>query len=168
MLVLHPNRAHMPEKPDPLGRSVVGWSPTMSPAELYEACRGCWKVGERGKKERFILLVADDVVRGAMEVSGYADHSDHRTSFTGTMLGPGHPVFDAYVNKPDPCGGNHRNPVRYLPNPPRSCGCGCGTTTERDFVPGHDQRAVHDRIKRVFGSVSNFLLWFDQQFPVSD
>ncbi|MGY3567928.1 hypothetical protein [Sinomonas sp. RB5] len=43
------------------------------------------------------------------------------------------------------------------------CRCGCGQPSSRDFLPGHDQRAIHERIKKV-GTVSDFLDWFDAHF----
>ena len=82
----------------------------------------------------------------------------------GRVLRPGHPVHDEYVGGPalvDPA----RNPVSYVDSAlddQTFCACGCGapTTLSRDFLPGHDQRAIHERIARV-GTVRDFLRWFD-------
>jgi hypothetical protein len=42
------------------------------------------------------------------------------------------------------------------------CACGCGAVAVRgDFAPGHDQRAIHDRIRKV-GTVREFIEWFDR------
>lgn len=57
-----------------------------------------------------------------------------------------------------------RTPITYFDSPlgNRGCNCGCGKSIGRgDFLPGHDQRAVHERIARV-GTVMDFIAWFDQ------
>lgn len=41
-----------------------------------------------------------------------------------------------------------------------TCKCGCGEMVERDFAPGHDLRAVMDRVKQ-FGGAAAFIEWFD-------
>jgi len=33
----------------------------------------------------------------------------------------------------------------------RQCACGCGETGERDFLPGHEIRAIQARIRAHFG-----------------
>jgi hypothetical protein len=153
---------------DGLGRSVVGWSPLMSDEQLYEAARGCWKLGSRAERERHALFIGQGVVRGAVEIAGFSTHGERRAieAVGGKLLGPGDPVYDAYVGKPDPTEARTRNPVRYWsPLATKVCGCGCGEPTDREFLPGHDQRAIHERISRAFRSVSEFLAWFDTQFP---
>lgn len=49
----------------------------------------------------------------------------------------------------------HRNPVTYVADPveQRTCACGCDgpVTGGRVFLPGHDQRAIHERIARQWG-----------------
>ena len=90
------------------------------------------------------------------------DTRDDRSVIHGTVLEPGHSVYDAYVGKPSPVQ-SVRNPVIYFDAPvdgnPCRCGCG-GSVSSRDFLPGHDQTALHDRIKQI-GTVSEFLDWFD-------
>jgi hypothetical protein len=151
---------------DELGRSAVGWYPGMPPDQLRAAGRGCWKLGERAGHERYVLFVAQDRVRGAMEIQGFTRHGDRR-AIEGEMLGAGHPIHDTYVGGPDPSASRTRNPIHYWEpgSDKTTCGCGCGAPTDRDFLPGHDQRAIHDRISRAFRSVREFLVWFDQQFP---
>jgi hypothetical protein len=34
----------------------------------------------------------------------------------------------------------------------------------RVFLPGHDQRAVHERIARQWGDTLGFITWFDSQY----
>jgi hypothetical protein len=153
---------------DGLGRSVVGWHPGMTDEQLYEAGRGTWKLGSRADRERYALFVGHGIVRGAVEIDRLTVHDDRR-AIVGVgekLLGPGNPIYDAYVGKPDPTGSHTRNPIRYWdPSSGHVCGCGCGEPTEREFLPGHDQRAIHERISRAFRTVTEFLAWFDDQFP---
>lgn len=47
-----------------------------------------------------------------------------------------------------------------------TCACGCGTKINRGvWVPGHDHRAVHERIRRDHGNVATFIGWYDQNRP---
>lgn len=43
------------------------------------------------------------------------------------------------------------------------CACGCGqqVAKEQSWVPGHDHRAIHERIKRDHGNVAGFIEWYD-------
>ncbi|MGH9127726.1 MAG: hypothetical protein ACRDY2_01885 [Acidimicrobiales bacterium] len=62
--------------------------------------------------------------------------------------------------------GRVRNPITYVDTAldRRACACGCGVVVvARDFLPGHDQRAIHERISQL-GSVIEFLRWFDTTF----
>ena len=34
----------------------------------------------------------------------------------------------------------------------------------RRFIPGHDQRAVHERIERQWGDTMGFIRWFDETY----
>jgi hypothetical protein len=46
----------------------------------------------------------------------------------------------------------------------RACGCGCGEFSDRDFLPGHDVRAMQQRVRTYFdGSPLKFLQWVDSQ-----
>jgi hypothetical protein len=45
----------------------------------------------------------------------------------------------------------------------RPCACGCGETGDRDFLPGHDVRAIQQRVREHFGgSPLRFIQWVDQ------
>lgn len=45
----------------------------------------------------------------------------------------------------------------------QECACGCGTViTKGAWVPGHDHRAIHERISRDHGSVAAFIEWYDK------
>jgi len=99
---------------------------------------------------------------------GDSDRRDHRRAIEGKILKPGHEVYDAYVGKPSPVPAQ-RNPIRYYSAPvgQKPCRCGCGgLVSSGDFVIGHDQKALYDRIKRVRdGTVVAFLAWFDMIRP---
>lgn len=82
------------------------------------------------------------------------------------VLGSGDLAFDALIGQPMP--DRHRNPVTYVADPvdQRTCACGCGgrVTGGRVFLPGHDQRAVHERIARQWGDTLGFIAWFDNEY----
>jgi hypothetical protein len=158
---------------DPLGRSHHGWRPGMTDEDCYESNRGRWVLGARADRERYALLSATDEARKvvvlAIEMDGPPqDTGGGRRALSGRILRPGHRVYDRYVGGDAPVRGP-RNPVTYFESPLDTqvlCGCGCGEIVPlyRDFLPGHDQRAIHERIARV-GGVREFLNWFDKEPP---
>jgi hypothetical protein len=150
---------------DPLNRSMVGWHPGMTPEAIYLAGRSAWKLGARADRERYALFVAQGRVRLAVEITGIIDHeTTDRRSIEGRILGPGDEVHDTYVGGPDPSGPRTRNPIRYWSPTDGTCHCGCGATTQGDWLPGHDQRAVHEAINAHFRTVVEFLDWYKEQF----
>jgi hypothetical protein len=162
-ITLGPGRVVDP-RVDELGRERVGYDDTMTEAELYEANRGCWVLGGRADREQFALFSFNRVVRQAIAIDRLVE-TGARRAIEGFILGPGHLVFDAYVGKETPIG-IVRNPITYFDSAVgrRSCACGCGAEVAKGyFLPGHDQRAIHDRIARV-GSVVDFLDWFDTHY----
>lgn len=150
-------------KQDDLERSRIGWTEGLSDRELFEAARGVWVMpGPRVERERYAVVSGEKTIRMAIEIDGVVDVPGGRRAFTGRPLEPGHPVYDLYVGKPAP-NGAQQNPITYFDSPlgNRECCCGCEQPIHRgDFLPGHDQRALHDRISKV-GSVKDFLAWFD-------
>jgi hypothetical protein len=163
-ITLTPERPKDPQQ-DELGRDRVGFSPTMSQPALYDANHGCYKLGPRASKERYMLFSFEGIVRQAVEIDFIERLTRGRTDRSvvhGSILRAGHPVFDKYVGKTSPVQGM-RNPVTYFEDEadgqPCRCGCG-GSVSGRDFLAGHDQRAIHDRINQI-GTVSEFLDWFD-------
>jgi hypothetical protein len=137
---------------DAFGRSQIGWTEGLSDQQLHDVARGTWVMpGERVERERFAVVSGEVIIRQAMEIDRVVDTPDGRRAFEGRILGPGHPVYDHYVGKPAP-NGAQQNPITYFKSPldNRKCNCGCGKPIERgDFLPGHDQRAIHERIARV-------------------
>jgi hypothetical protein len=111
------------------------------------------------------------VVRAIAEIEGLSVHGDKK-AVEGRLVGPGHPMYDAYFNRPDPLANGSRNSVAYgdLPEEEpfrlRPCGCGCGQDVERAFVPGHELRALQTRVRQHFGGdVLAFVTWVDKQLP---
>jgi hypothetical protein len=71
-----------------------------------------------------------------------------------------------------PAPDHFRNPVTYFSESGAAapvCACGCGETVSgsRAFVPGHDQKAIHARISKQWGSTLGFIEWFDTTYPDS-
>ncbi|MGW3471045.1 hypothetical protein ACWDKQ_21890 [Saccharopolyspora sp. NPDC000995] len=81
----------------------------------------------------------------------------------------GHPVRDAWLNQPDPVVNGSQNPVGYCELPEeqpflyRPCACGCGNDTDRDFLPGHEIRAIQARVRAYFGGSPLALIHFLDQ-----
>jgi hypothetical protein len=171
VIILGSERTVDPEQDD-LGRDRVGFSKTMSPLALYDANHGCWHLGERASREHFALLTFDGTGVLAIKI----DHiepvparaggreSSRRSVIHGAILTEGHQIYDTYVGKSSPIP-PQRNPVGYYdaPEEQTSCRCGCGgqTLAGKDFIPGHDQTALHDRVRQI-GTVRDFIDWFDR------
>ncbi|MFI6449676.1 hypothetical protein [Kitasatospora sp. NPDC050543] len=157
-------------KPDDvLGRSHLGWDPALTEEQLYEVGRGAWVLGAKADRQRYMLISAAGIVRQAVEIDRLVQVTSSRRAVEGTVLPPGHPVYDAYVGKPSPIAPTARNPVTYIDSSldARSCACGCGeATTTGWFLPGHDQKALHERVARV-GTVHEFIQWFDRTHPAT-
>lgn len=155
---------------DGLGRSLVGYREGMTAEEVFQASRGCWRFGARADREKFAIVSHGGRVLIAIEIDELVDQGKGRRAIEGRILKKGHPVHDRYVGKPSPVP-PMRNPITYFPDrdEERSCACGCGEPVTRgDFLSGHDQKAIHERVARV-GSVVDFLEWFDATFaPTTD
>jgi hypothetical protein len=161
------------EHDDDMGRTWAGWDATRSLQDNYENNRGLWLLGERAERERYATFSVDGIVRMVVEVDQIetipARDPDRRPkrAIVGRVLHGAHPIHDDFVNR---AVDNHRNPVTYVDDPDgqsRECACGCGVAVPRtrDFVPGHDQRAVHERIARRWGGTVEFIEWFDATYP---
>lgn len=154
---------------DELGRDHVGYEPGMSEQDMYIANRGCWVLGERADSERYVLFSHKGIVRMAVAIDRIEETSSNRRAIVGQVLQPGDRVHDIYVGGPAPVQGV-RNPITYVDDPRfdrKECACGCGTEVTRgDWVPGHDQRALHTRIAQI-GTVKQFIEWFDAHAPAA-
>jgi hypothetical protein len=153
---------------DPLGRDWVGWKPDQTPQQLYEHNRGNWYLSARASHERYTAFsstVTEKIV-AVVANEGVENVDGRKKAIVGRVLEPGDPVFDALIGQPMP--DRHRNPVTYVADPvdQRTCACGCGgrVTGGRMFMPGHDQRAVHERIARQWGDTLGFIAWFDNEY----
>ena len=141
----------------------------MTECEAWEAGRGVWKANkERLSREKFALIIGEGRVCAVGEITGVSVHDD-RIAVDGKVLTEGHPVRDAWIGQPDPAPNSSQNPVGSAELPEdaevraRPCGCGCGEISTRDFLPGHDIRAIQDRVRRMFaGSALEFIRWVDQ------
>ena len=148
---------------DPLGRSRAGYSSTMSERDIYEGARWAWVLGPRAHREKYALVAHEGHIVQAIQIDRLVPADRGRMGIEGKILRSGHEVYDAYVDKPSPVP-PQRNPIRYFDAPigHRKCRCGCGQTVALgDFVTGHDQRALHDRVRQI-GTVAEFIDWFDR------
>lgn len=144
----------------------------MTQSELYEAGRYAWVLGAAADRERYALIVFNNTVLQAIDIDRLEEvvvtsakgKPQQRRAFHGSVLAAGHPVYDAFVGKSAPAVST-QNPIKYVETDfdITPCRCGCGESIRADFLPGHDQRAIHDRIAK-FGSVAKFLDWFDSHY----
>lgn len=106
---------HEANADDGLGRTWCGWSEDLSPDEIYEAARGCWKLdAERAGSEQVMLAVHDGIVRAVIRIDRIVDTTeDGRLAVEGSPLGKGHPFYDRWIGQsaPGPLG---QNPVSYV------------------------------------------------------
>lgn len=153
-----------PPADDTMNRRWIGYDPSVPVAELFEINRGRWKVNEaRARRERYAVFSHEGEVKFVAELDGLEDAGAGRKIFKGQPLGENHPLAREWVGREAPDA--NRNPVGYF-NPGGAvfkCACGCGgeVKTDRAFLPGHDQRAVHSRIAEGWGDVLKFIEWFD-------
>lgn len=95
-------------RPDPLGRTTIGYADDLAPAELWRRGRGVWKAKLATLSEcELAALVVEDVVQLVGTVEGVRFHED-RVSIDGVPL-PDHPL----VGRPDPLTNKSRNPIAY-------------------------------------------------------
>lgn len=165
---------------DPMDREWVGYRPTLTGEEVFDQNRGMWYLRlDKVEKEDYATFSYKGKIVAVAELSGvetlpWADPRGRRDkqAVTGKALGPGHPAYEFFNHRLVP--GASRNPVSYIDDPeprpepePGNCACGCGTAVPegKHFVPGHDQRAVHERIARRWGDTLGFISWFDETYP---
>ena len=160
------------EEKDPMNRSWVGWDEHRSEQDIYEVNRGVWLLGPRAEREHFATFSFDGFVKVVVEINGFEqvvmpDGRDKK-AIVGRVLKPGDPAYDALIDREVDA---HRNPVTYIDDAAgesaRVCACGCGEAiaATRVFLPGHDQKAIHERINRQWGSTLGFIDWYDATYP---
>lgn len=164
---------------DPMDREWVGYRPPLKGEEVFAQNRGMWFLRpDRVEKERYATFSYKGKIIAVAEITGvetlpWKDPRGRRDkqALTGRALGPGHPAYEYFIDRL--VSGTSRNPVSYIDDPeprpaaePGSCACGCGTPvlTGKSFVPGHDQRAVHERIAKQWGDTLGFIRWFDETY----
>jgi hypothetical protein len=153
---------------DPMGRDWVGWTPQMSPQEIYDRNRGVWAFGARADRERYTVFTSVETGRVVAVVENdKVEDFGGKKAIIGRVLEAGNPVHDGLIGQP--ALDAFRNPMTYPEHPLdalRTCACGCGAevTGARRFQPGHDQRAVHARITKEWGDVVGFIHWFDATY----
>jgi len=163
---------------DPMDRDSVGYRQTMTDGEVFEKNRGMWFLGLRAQDEGYATFSYMGKIVVVAEIAGVETLPWKRPkgrrdkqAVIGRALGPGHPAYEFFIDRR--VDNTSRNPVAYLEDPsprrssePRPCACGCGTSIAppRHFAPGHDQRAVHERIAQQWGDTIGFIRWFDDSY----
>ncbi|WP_198359182.1 hypothetical protein [Streptomyces fildesensis] len=161
---------------DVLGRDAIGFFPRMTQGEALEAGRGVWRLDTRfASRERFALVVGQGLVRAVAEITAVTDYDTDRgrkKALEVDLLGPGHPMYDTYIDQPDPLPNQSQNSIKYgdlpeeIPFRTRECACGCGESTTFGFIPGHELRAIQARVREHFGgSALAFITWLDTELP---
>ena len=153
---------------DGMGRAWKGYDPNLTDQELFDQNCGVWVVGEKAKTERYATFSFEGQVVLAVELTGMHPVTIPGTGaikqiLEGRVLPEGDPAREELMGT---LINSFRNPVSYIPDPPSSprlCACGCHTPVPsgRLFVPGHDQKAIHERIAKRWGSARKFIEWFD-------
>lgn len=154
---------------DGLGRAWWGYDPNRTAEENFEHNRGLWKFdGKRAANERYaaFTFVGEHKVKFVAAINGVEQRKEYegRKALIGEVLPDDHPVAQAWIGQDQP--DKSQNPITYHPDDDqaRVCACGCGEPipASRAFAPGHDQRAVHDRISQGWGNTLAFVRWFDE------
>ncbi len=149
---------------DVMGRDWFGYDPAVPVEQLFEMNRGIWVVGSRANQERLAVFsyTGDHKVKFVAEINGFESFGKRR-AILGHVLSDDDPRAQGLVGASALDG--HRNPVTYIAED-RTCGCGCGGAIppSRLFLPGHDQKAVRERITEKWGSTIGFINWFDATY----
>ncbi len=142
---------------------------------LYEAARGWWGVGPKAFQERYALIhntfEGVNTILAVIEIdpNGWKSRTEDKDwQFSGRVLTGDHPVAKRWVGQRSPIGATSQMMFSYFSDPElgpsqyTDCACGCGEPTPKTWRPGHDQRAIHQRIADHFGGDTlSFVRWFD-------
>ncbi|MDV6278783.1 hypothetical protein R3Q06_36060 [Rhodococcus erythropolis] len=154
---------------DPAGwnRTWAGYDPDADDEVNFEHNRGLWTLAPwHGSRERIATMSVGHVVRIVADIDGIEGVTlpggSVKHALVGRVLRPGDPDHDRFVGTVVPA---YRNPVHYLPGSDAMCLCGCGIvlSSARRWVPGHDQRALHKRVRERWGTIEHFVSWYDTQ-----
>ena len=167
---------HQDVRPE-VDQSLIGTPFAEWPADqLYEAARGRWGFADKVEKERYALVHSGNVVLAVIEIDGW-DQDDPegkgKRRFHGRPVGKDHPVAKRFLDQAPPIGGKAQIGFAYfhadsLAGQYTPCACGCGDEARKTWLPGHDHKAIHERIRERFdGDVLEFVNWFDRQFPAA-
>lgn len=152
---------------DPLERTHSGWDENASIEANWNMNRGYYALGERADRQQYAALSYGGEVVMVAKIRRIvpAKGKPGKRIIVGDPLGPGEPIWDTFVGKPTPDKAvGVRNPITYIEEGRafgRQCRCGCREIVfESDFVRGHDQTALHQRVSKI-GTIREFLDWFD-------
>ena len=156
---------------DGMDRDWYGYRSDVTRRELFIANRGRWKLGPRAAREGYVLYSYDDTVVCIAEIYGLEDATGPgglgRKVIVGRALEDDEPMARRWLGAP--ARGGFRNPIHYFVDndehaPAPTCACGCGEPVAPGpprFSSGHDQRAIHERIDKYWGSTLKFMEWTD-------
>lgn len=102
MIQINIRSRHEAKPDDELGREYCGWSDRLTPEEVYEAARGCWKLGDRADSERFAVVVHRGLVRCVIEIDRIEPVSTGLRAIVGRPVGERHPFRDRWIGQPAP------------------------------------------------------------------
>ena len=148
---------------DAWDRTWIGWAEDLTDDDVYEQNRGVWLLGRRSRNERLATFSHQGVVKVVVAIDDFEYVPGGKQAIIGRVLRSGDPDYDRLIGTTVD---TFRNPVTYQDEGDRECACGCGAsvTGTVTFLPGHDQRAVHDRISKQWGSTLAFVRWFDETY----
>ncbi len=149
-------------------RDWVGWTPTLTSQEIYERNRGVWYLSARAERERYTVFSSTvaGVIVAVVANEGIENIDGRRKAIIGKVL----ELATRFTTRwpVSPCLIGTAIQSRTLTTP---------STSERALVvavallpaagcslPGHDQRAVHERIARQWGDTLRFIQWFDNEY----
>jgi len=160
------------QQEDPMGRDWYGWDDDLDLDEVFDQNRGLWRLSSRATNEHVATFSHNGIIKivaeiDEIEVYGFTDPAKPpKSAIIGRVLRSG-PIWQALIGAEVD---SHRNPVTYIPDPgqvgPRPCACGCGgrTTGRSQWISGHDQRAIHERITEQWGGTLGFVRWYDEKY----
>lgn len=127
-----------------------------------------WVLDTSGPKERYATFSSEDQVVLVAELSHSADvvietSGEVKVVLRGRLLAADGPArlklwgrAATRRSKPSPALADPLAARRVC-----ACGCGVGIPRSAQFAAGHDKKAIHERISRRWGTLAEFVRWFD-------